>query len=250
MSYLPLKTNVGVLVGDIYIQPDGAPRPYSFGYSNGATFQPNVESEDIYFPVDGKRTKIGSRTKAISATINLSMGELRPDVVSAAAQGTLGEYTQAAVVAATATFSNVKPGELLDLGVLDVSAVSLTDGEDPLVENVNHRLFAASGSILMLTEQETVEVTYSAPAIASSANRALIRVLTSAQGLRGTLTIIGRNQEGRRYKIVGMRVALRPSGDFSLAGDGDGLQNIELSGDVELNEADPDAPFGRFIELA
>lgn len=249
MSKLPLKENIGSLTGDIYLRLPSAARPASAGYAYNASISLDVTQDPFYGVVDGVRTKLGTRVTEKGGTVSVTFQELRADHVAAALMASSAALTQASATGVEVNASDVLPGELIDLGALDVTAVVVTDGTAPLVSGTDYTLNAKAGTILMRTAQETVEVTFNKPAISESAGRIVSKILGSATGLRCELIIIGRNPDGVRYKVTGLHVALKPSGEFTLAGDGSSLTEITLDGDIEINEADPEAPFGYIEQL-
>lgn len=251
MSKLPLASNIGALTADTYMRPlnPAADRPYSTGFSHSVSISLDVSSEPIYGVVDGVSTKIDSWITEKGGSVSITFQEGRADLVAAALMATSAALTQTSVTAATLTATNVKSGELIDLGKLDVTAVSLTDGEGPIPTS-DYTVNAKSGTILIRADHPTIEVTYSAPAITADAGRAVSAILNSPNGLVVELTVVGKNPRGVRYKITGLRVALKPSGEFTVAGDGKSLSEITLEGDIIINEDDPDAPFGYIEQLS
>ena len=248
MSYLPLKSNIASLTGDIYLRPLTASRPRSAGFADSFTFTPAVEQEPKYAVLDGVRSKIGTRIREKGATVSFIARSLRADMLSIGVQGTAEPFVQDAVTAGSVTATNVEAGEWIDLGAVDVTNVTVTDGTDP-IDPADYTLYAAAGGILMRAAHPNVVVGYDAPSIAADAGRSIISILNSAEGFRCEMSIIGRNPEGKRFKVTGLYVALKPAGDTLLASDGQDLTNIELEGEVEIGP-DADAPYGYIQELA
>lgn len=253
MSKLPLSTNMGALTGDIYLRPllpTPADRAYSAGFADSASISMDVSSEDIYAVVDGVRTKVDTWITEKGGSVSITMRELRADHVATALMATTAALTQTSVSAATKTASDVKAGELVELGKLDVTSVIVEAGATTLVADVDYTLYAKSGDIVFRGDFEDVEITYSAPAIAADANRVVSSILTSPDGLVCELIIIGRNARGQQYKTSGVHVALKPSGEFMLAGDGSSIQEITLEGSLKINPASPTSPFGHLEQLS
>lgn len=250
MSKLPLSTNMGALTGDIYLRPLGSELAYSAGFADSASISMDVSSEDIYAVVDGVRTKVDTWVTEKGGSVSITMRELRADHVAVALMASSAALTQTVATAATKTVATVKSGNLVDLGKLDVTSVTIEANSVALVADVDYTLYAKSGAIVFRGDFEDVEITYSAPAIAAAANRVVSSILTSPEGLVCELIIIGRNPRGVQYKTHGMHVALKPSGEFMLAGDGSSIQEITLEGSLKINPANPAAPFGYIEQLA
>lgn len=252
MSKLPLSTNIGALTGDIYLRPllpTPAARPYSAGFADSVTISVDVTSDPIYGVVDGDRVKIDSWVTEKGGTISITMHEMRADHVATALMATSKALTQTSATGATISATGVKAGEIVELGKLDVTSVSVTDGEDPLVADVDYVVKEKNGVVLFLTEQPEVEITFSAPAITADANRVLSSILTSTEGLVCEVIVNGRNKRGIRYNVR-TRTALKPSGEFQVAGDGSSLSSITLTGDLKVNPDDPESPFGYIEQLS
>lgn len=250
MSKLPLSSNIGSLTGDIYIRPLSDALAYSAGFADGASISMDVSSEDIYAVVDGVRTKVDTWISEKGGSVSITMRELRTDHVATALMATASELTQAVATAATKTVASVKAGNLVDLGKLDVTSVSVEANSVALVAGTDYTLYAKGGSIVFRGDFEDVEITYSAPAITAAANRVVSSILTSPEGLVCELIIIGRNPRGIQYKTHGMHVALKPSGEFMLAGDGSSIQEITLEGSLKINPDNAEAPFGYIEQLS
>lgn len=250
MSKLPLSANIGSLTGDIYLRPLTDALAYSAGFADSASISMDVSTEDIYAVVDGVRTKVDILISEKGGSVSITMRELRTDHVATALMATASALTQTVATAATKTVASVKSGNLVDLGKLDVTSVIVEANSIALVAGTDYTLYAKSGSIVFRGDFEDVEITYSAPAITAAANRVVSSILTSPEGLVCELIIIGRNPRGIQYKTHGMHVALKPSGEFMLAGDGSSIQEITLEGSLKINPDAPDAPFGYIEQLS
>lgn len=248
-NYLPSREAVTILGGELYFRPDGAARARSMGHVDAFTWTPSIEEEDVYAATSGVRQKIATITREVSVAISATLKELTVANMAIATQGEIGSYTQAAATAANLVEANVVPGEIIELGYLDVTNVVITDGTTPLVAGTDYTVNAEAGTITVRTAQTTMNITFDAPEILAGTRQA-IEVFANQGGVSGVFTIIGKNKQGKRYKLEGVRAKLKPAGDVSFLSDGSAVQLIEIEGSgIDNSDEDPIYPWGRLIAL-
>lgn len=248
MSKLPSKSNITIPAGEVLWLPDGALRPYSLGHAKKFGWTPTVSALPIEVSTSGTKTKIGEVEDSVEVAVSLTLQEMRADILAMAMAGTEQVYTQTAVVNQTITANGVKAGEVIPLGVLDATVSSVEVGGTATDEGAGYTLLGAAGHVIARVDGD-FEITYSAPAILSSAARTVITILNNT-GLEGVFTVIQKNPTGKRYMLRNFRATLKPSSEIPLHTDGSALAEIELSGSGVYNEALPLTPWGELIELA
>jgi hypothetical protein len=251
-NYLPSGENITILGGELYFQPDGAPRARSMGHVDAFSWTPSIETEPVYAATSGVRKMVKEITREISVAISMTLKEATAANMAAALQGTVSNLVQAAQTAANKVETDLTPGELIELGALNVSNVVVTDGAATpvaLVAGTDYLVNAEAGSILVLTAQAKMDVTFDAPEIVDADGKKVIEVLSNQEGVSGVFTVIGKNTQGKRYKLVGVRANLKPSGDVALLSDGSGVLSIELEGSGVENPANPGKAWGQLISL-
>lgn len=248
-NYLPNERNVSIFGGELHFQPDGAARSRLMGHIESFTWSLNVEVEEIWSAISGARTKIGERIKEVSAEMSMTLQEASAQNVAYATQGEMVELLQAAITGGAVNATNVVPGEVVDLGALNVSNVAITDGVSPLVDGVDYILNAEVGLITVYTAQAQFDVSFDAPEITSADGRTAINILENQSGISGVFHVIGKNADGKRYAARDLRAILKPSGDLQLLSDGSSFQKVELTGTGTMNPLTPNTPWGRIIPL-
>lgn len=251
MSKLPSKSNISIPAGEVYFRPDGVARPYSLGHCKKFGWTPSVETTPIEVSTSGKLMKIGEAETKVEASVSLTLQELRPDILAMATAGKEVAYTQLAVTDENYADYGVKQGDLIDLGYLDVFAVTVSVDGVPLNEGSEYTLHSSAGQIVMradLVGGADVQVVFSAPAISAANGRAAVQLL-NATGLRGVFTVIALNETGKRYMLKNFRAVLRPTSEVPFHSDGTALVEVELEGSAEYNEEMPTKPWGELIEL-
>lgn len=248
MSKLPSKENISIPAGDIFFRPDGAPRAYSLGHCKKFSWTPSIETLAIEVSTSGKLMKIGEVENKIEASVAVTLQELRPDVLAMATAGKQTVYTQTAATAVTINAADAKAGELINLGYLDVTIASVEVDGAPAEEGIDYTVLAGAGQVIVRTDGD-FEVIFSAPAISAANKRAGVELLNSA-GLRGTFTVIPKNETGKRFMLRNFRAVLRPTAEVPFHSDGTAFVEVELEGSAEYNEALPAKPWGELIELS
>lgn len=248
-NYLPSSEAVTILGGELLFRPDGAARERSMGHVDSWTWTPSIEEEDVYAATSGIRQKIKTITREVSVSIAATLKELTVANMAIATQGEVSAYTQPAVTAENRIETDVVPGESIDLGYLDVTNVVITDGLNPLVAGTDYTVNSEAGTITVRSAQATFDITFDAPEIAAG-SRQMIEVFANQGGVEGVFTIIGKNRQGKRYKLTGVRAKLKPSGDVAFLSDGSSVQTIEIEGSgIDNSNEDPAFPWGRIIAL-
>lgn len=249
MSYLPSRKNISLPTGEILFQRDGSSRIVSLGYHDKFSWQPSFDTEPVLASNGSSRRQIDEIETNVSVAIRVTLKEMRADIMAMATQGQSAPYIQSAKTAATVEADDVMAGEWLDTKMLDITNVVVTAGGAELVSGVDYTVKAGAGAIWFLKAATNVVVTYDAPAIGESDARNVISVLQS-KGVSGVFTIIGENARGKRYKLAGVAATLRPTSEIPFISDGSSPVVVELEGTGTPNESDPEAEWGRLIELA
>ncbi len=249
-NYLPSSDEITLLNAESFIQLDGEPRPRSAGYMDSFTWSPNVTTVEKKNGNSGTIETVKSRIQEVEVEVSATLAQTGVRQMAMAMQGSIELIEQTAQTAMVITETDVSPGELIELGYLDVSNVAVTDGVAPLASGTDYILNAAAGTITVYgSAQATFEATFDAPAITAADDRNVIKVLQETTGVKGVFTLIGANPDGIAYKLEGVRVELSPSGDVAFVSNDGEFQSIELSGKGVRNPAAPDAPWGRLIPM-
>lgn len=248
MSKLPTKSNISMPAGEVFFRPDGAPRAFSLGHCKKFGWTPSIETLPIEVSTSGKLMKIGEVESKIEASVSLTLQEMRPDILAMATAGKEVAYTQTVAAAATITVPDVKTGEIIDLGRLNVTSVAVTVDTEKGEDGFDYTLLAEAGQVVARKDGD-YSITYSAPAISAIDGRTSVQLLNST-GLRGVFTVVGKNETGKRYMLKNFRAVLRPTSEIPFHSYGSAFVEIELEGSAEYNEALPSKPWGELIELA
>lgn len=249
-NYLPNPDNITLHGGELFFQKIGGIRPHSLGYVDVFTREAEVETLEIPAQTKGVRSIVKTITKQTKVTFSLTLKELRSDNLALAVLGDEVPLIQSAATSAAIALSDVSAGEIHIVGHLNLSALTLTDGTDPLVLGTDYTVDMQAGVITFQRAIDEVEGTFSAPAILESAGKMAINILTRPGGLEGLFTVVGYvSGTGNRYMYRDMRGIVRPSGANSIISDGEDATVIELTGEGVLNPANPTFPWGRILPL-
>lgn len=249
-SYLPNPDNITLHGGELFFQKIGGARPYSFGLLDVFTREAEIETLEVPAQIKGVRSIVKTITKQTKVNFSFTVKELRLDNLALAVLGDQVPLIQSAATAATFSLTDVSAGEIHDAGYLNLSALAMTDGTDAIVEGIDYTVDMQAGVITFQRALDEVEGTFSAPAIIESAGKTAINILTRPGGLEGIFTVVGYvSGTGNRYKYVGMRAIVRPSGSLSVISDGEDATTIELTGEGVLNPLNPAYPWGRILPL-
>ena len=249
VSYLPSRENISIFGGELYFQPDGAARARSMGHVDAFSWTPSIEEDDVFAATSGQRQKIATIIKETSVSLSLTLKETTIANMAYAVQGIEKPLLQTAKPGATKEETDVVAGEMIELGALAVTNVTVTDGAAELENGVDYVLNAEAGVITALKPRAVFDVAFDIPAIAESDGRRVVEVLGSQDGISGVFSVIGKNTQGRRFKLSGVRATLKPSGDVAFLSDGSSVQSIELEGSGIANEALPLTPWGVLTAL-
>jgi hypothetical protein len=243
-NYLPNGENATVLFADVYFKPDtpGA-RFRHMGIVDSASWTPEVEIGEKTW----KGEVVATQTTTKSATLALVAGEMTWQNFTAAFMASETDIVQTAG-SVSVSEEDVSAGEMIELGGYGITGLAVTDGTAALVEGVDYTYDAATNFVIMLTEQPTVEITGTRPAITAGQRRAL-SILSEDSGIKGEFRIVGTNQRGKRILVAGLRCELRPDGAVTLSADNSDFQSISLTGKVVRNPADNANPYGYAIAL-
>lgn len=179
-----------------------------------------VEKEDIYSNEYPTRTLVETSVTEVSADVSFECRMLTDWVRAASVMGSIQYDTQSAQTAATFTASDVKAGQIFDLGYLDVTVTSVTDGNAttpvPYTEGTHYTIDGKSGMLQINAvpsgADTTVDVTFDVAAITATDARLLSGVAQDTT-LKVELMYIGHNEKGVRERIKLHNVEISPSGD-------------------------------------
>lgn len=249
-NYLPNPDNITLHGGELFFQKIGGARPYSLGFVDVFSREAEIETLEIPAQTKGVRSIVKTITKETKVKFSLTLKELRSDNLTLAVLGDEVPLVQAAATSAAIALTNVSAGEIHIVGHLNLSALALTDGDDPLVLGTDYTVDMQAGVITFQRALPTVGGTFSAPAILEGAGKTAINILTRPGGLEGVFTVVGYVAgTGNRYMYRDMRAIVRPTGSSSIISDGDDATVIELEGEGVLNSANPTFPWGRILPL-
>lgn len=247
-SYLPGKQNYSLMKGELFAKAPSESVFRSVGEVPSFTWSPQVETIDHYSSRSGVRIRDAQIITEIGAEISITTDESTIQNLAYALQGTISGYTQTQATGATVSLASVSAGEAIDIGLLDITGVSATAdaGATDLVNSVDYQVFAEGGAIRFLKDFTDVEVTYDAPEITAADGRSFVEMLAQTGGVTVDLLFVGRNQQGRRYRVDSLRVDLRPSGSVGFISDE--IAQIELTG-TAVEIVGSSTPWGRAMAL-
>ena len=246
-SFLGGRQKIKIRTGQIYVLRDDEDRYASVGDIETSSISMDVQTEDVFKPFRGARVKAKSFTTEIGGSLSLTLLNTTARNLAMALQGEEEEFLQTAQTGLSMSFTDVVAGQLFDLnGIRAENVVVTEDGTAPLVEDVDYELNAATGTGVWLKSHPSAQVDYGLAEVISSDGVESVSMLTNAQGVRGTVMIIGEDDEGNSWKMIDVPVELRASGDVNLISSE--VSKIELTGSL-VQGPNPTYPFGRSIEI-
>jgi len=243
MSFYPSKTNYTILKADLFGRPAGEANFRSLGNAPAISWTPQVEVLEHFSSRTGVNAKDDETTTQVGAEVSLTLDELTTSNMAFAMQGTISALGQAAATGEVKAAATVAAGEALDLGAVDVENVVITAGVATLAVGVDYDLYANAGVVLFRAAKTDVTVTFDRPADTA---REVIAMLANTGGLEIELMAIGRSPKGKKYKLEGVFVSLRPSGEINFISDE--FATIELTGSA-IAQASSAFPYGRVVPL-
>jgi len=247
-SYLPGKQNYSLMKGELFAKAPVETVYHSVGNVPSFTWSPQVETLDHYSSRAGVRMRDAQIITEVGAEASITADETTIQNLAYALQGAISGYAQAQATGSTVSVASVSAGEVVDIGLLDLTGVSATAdaGTTDLAEGADYEVFAEGGAIRFLKDFTDVEITYDAPEITASDGRSFIEMLAQTGGVTVDLLFIGTNQQGRRYRIDSLRVDLRPSGSIGFISDE--IAQVELTG-TAVEVVGSSTPWGRAVAL-
>lgn len=245
---LPNIKNVRNLAGEAIFQVDQVGPYNSLGHQETFSVNYEVTTDPIYTAISGARVKadIDETEKSGSGTFVLrETGARQLAMASLAAQGVL---TQSAAVGEVAS-GTAKAGDIIDLGYLDVTINSITDGLNPLVAGIHYTLDAAAGLVTFLVDTD-YDIGFGAAEITAANNRSIMNALSVSGGIRGNLRIVQKQTRGgTRFMWTGY-VVIYPDGELQLHNDNGDKVTVPFRFDVLEDTTKPAGKrFGELIEL-
>jgi hypothetical protein len=237
-NYLPNGENCTVLYADVYFKPDDTARFRHLGICDSASWTPEVEIAEKTW----KGEVVATQTTEKGATLNVVAGEMTWDNIKASFMASESDIIQeAGPISVTET--DVMPGELVELGAYGVTGLTVTDGTDPLVDGVDYTYDASTDFLKVLTEQATLQIDGTKPEI-TAGERKILSVLAEDSGIKGEFRFVGSNTRGKKILLGGIRAELRPDGAVTVSSDSSDFQSLSFSGEVILNTASSQHPYG------
>ncbi|GAW37002.1 hypothetical protein RA2_04077 [Roseovarius sp. A-2] len=241
--------NVRAMAGEGYFQLTGEAYHITLGHTESLNVNHEVSREDIYSAITGVRTLADTDVTEQKATGTAVLRETGARNVAYAVMAQRGDLTQAAESGLTLTGSAVK-GSVFDLGRLDVSVVTLTDGTDPLVEGTDYELDAQAGTLTFVTAQTTFDLVYDCAEITAGDDQSVLRAFSAAEGIEGHLMVVQRQPRGgKRFKYTA-KVRIYPDGALTLHSDSSDKATVPITFDVIEDASKPEGErFGILQEV-
>lgn len=249
LNALPSAENITLLNGKGFFLKDGDTRTVSCGFMGKWSWTPNITTVEKKNGNSGTIETIKSRIQEITVDISAAFDEIGIRQIAMAMQGDVELIEQSAQTGVVVDAGDVIPGQLIDLGFLDVENVSITDGTDTLVAGSDYEVIPGAGKVLARTLKPGFVATFDVPEITAADDRNVIKILSQPEGIKGVFTIIGTNPDGEAYQLEHVRVELVPDGEISfISSDGD-FQVIGLKGKGVRNTATPQYPWGKLTAM-
>ena len=246
-SFLGGRKSIRIRTGQIYVLRDGEGVYASVGDIESAALSMNVETNDVFKPFRGARVKAKTFTQEVGGELSLTLLSTTARNLAIALQGEEQEFLQTAQTGLSLSGTDAIPGQLVDLGGIRAENVSVTtDGTTALVADIDYELNTETGTLVWLTAQPNWQVDFDLAEVVSSDGVEAVSMLTNAEGVRGTVMIVGEDDEGNSWKMLDVPVELRASGDVNLVSSE--VSKIELTGSL-VKGPNPSYPFGRSIEI-
>jgi hypothetical protein len=247
---LPNKTNIRNFSGEGFFRLTGDPFMITLGHSESISTNTEVERDDVLSGISGVPSVIDVdvTSKKVSGTAVLRETGARQIgmAVLAKSESLLQDAASAVIISG----AGARTGYTIDLGYLNISDLTVTDGTDPLVDGVDYTLDAAAGLLTFLTDQSTYDATFDAAAIAAENDQSLIAALSAPEGIEGELTVVQRQRKGRRYKWRAL-VRIFPDGELVLSREGTDKATVSIAFEVIEDMTKPEGKrHGILEELA
>ncbi|WHZ36491.1 hypothetical protein [Sagittula sp. MA-2] len=250
-SSAPNVKNIRNMSGWANFRKSGEANFRNLGHLESLFRSINTTREAIWVSGTGTRLKGDVETTESDATIRFVLRESSARNWALANAAKEEVHTQEAVTAEIRTAADVSEGTMINLGLLNVTNVIVTDGTDALEAGIHYDVDASAGTIEFKNGSwAQVDVTFDAPAIVSADERLMMAMMSEPDGITGELLVVQKQKRGnKRYKLEKCLINVTPDGDLSIVKEDTGHITLALSGEVLANPETPDAPFGRFIEI-
>ncbi|OOY22491.1 hypothetical protein BMI91_19610 [Thioclava sediminum] len=237
------------LAGEGYFKLDGTNVFLSLGHTESISINTEVTKDEIFSSITGVRSLADTEVTERKVTGGAVLRETGARQIAMASLANKGLINQDAQTSLTLSGS-ASAGDTIDLGALNVTITSLTDGTDPLVEGQDYKLDAAAGILTFLVDITTYTGAYDTAAITDADDKALIAALSASEGISGELMVIQRQTRGGNRFKYNAKVRIYPDGDFTLSKEGTDAATIQVKFDVVQDTSKPaGAQFGVFREI-
>lgn len=223
--------------GRLYFRLTGSTRVEELGDTDDFSISLENERLERFSNQYGTRTKTDSRLLQQSATVSFTLLQNTARNM-AIVFGAEKAFKTQAVVTGTYVHNNVAAGDLVDLGALDVSMISILGGNSATAEYTTgyYELDSRSGLLKITSIPPTgasftgIDVKFLKGSITGSAGRLEVG-LGSSPDLEGTLIFVGLDTDNNPVeKITLHKVKLSPNGDINFISDE--YRSLPIQGDV------------------
>lgn len=227
--------------GRLYIQLSGANRMEEVGDVDEFTVSLENERLERFSNAYGVRTKSDSRLIQQNASISFTPMQNTARNICMALMSTKAFLAQGSASSQTHIVTGVVTGDIVDVGKLDITVNSISDGAPPtgLYPTGHYEYDTKSGLVKILNIPTGVganaTITYAAAAIPTGARRLKIGG-GSEPDLEAKLVFIALDANSNPIeKITVHKVKLAPNGDWNLISDE--YRSLPISGEVIVDES-------------
>lgn len=253
MATAPSISNYSRGQGRLFVGPVGVDDAGLVAVGNTPSFSVEVSTTESehYSSMAPNRVKDDVEVTETGGTVRFQTDEITGANLARALLGATAAFTQTAAEAATKAISAVEVGKAYEIGAVNLSEVSITDGAevDPVayVAGTHYTLYAEPGVVVILAKPDgagaDIEITYDSADVAADANREAVEILADAD-LRARLVFFSTNSKGRRVKIDIPQVWFKPSGAVEFISGGD-YSTIDIEAEILYHDATPGHPMGK-----
>lgn len=207
-----------ISAAQVFFQPEGQTKLYSFGNVQGCDFTPNIEEWDDVSVESGQRQIVGSYVLQADGAVALRTRSWTEIAYQMALMSGKSYDERSAQAAVETVFEDVEVGDIYRTAKrAEIKSASDGDEMDPTawVEGVNFTYHYDSGVVQILSVPDgaanKLALEIDEEAIAASDRLLKLDVLGS-DGVTGRLLVIGTNRVGQRGELELARVQFRPDG--------------------------------------
>lgn len=242
MPITPIAGDYTVGTGLVFFKPKGQAHFEELG--DVENFDLTVETEEVERRSNqyGVATLANVAVTSVEASVEMTLYQMTDRNRSLGVAGAKGTMAQTSQTGVTHSITGVTAGAIYDLPALNLSNVTVTDGETSPISytlGTDYELDAEAGLLKVLqipaTAGADLEVTYDSAAISSG----LVTGIGAAPSQRGHLRLRGVNDIGVKALVDLWDVQLRPSGGRSYIGT-DYMQ-VALTGRAFVDASQPAA---------